>query len=174
MRWRKASDSSGTGSRARHRERERGTKQYTIGRPAAACLQVVHEGRPELVISTEIVAEIRDVLTRPKTIRKFPSLTAEAVELYLKDVESLAVSLSDVPVAMRLERDPKDEPYLNLAIATQAEYLATWDKDLLELMGGAEFRQRFPALTILEPPALLRILESRTIEGPEPHGPDLP
>ncbi len=76
--------------------------------PAAACLHAVREGKVELVISSEIIAEIRDVLTRPRTARKFPTLTVEAVDLYVKDVESLAVSFSDVPVAMVLERDPKD------------------------------------------------------------------
>ena len=142
--------------------------------PAAACLHAVREGKVELVISSEIIAEIRDVLTRPRTARKFPTLTVEAVDLYVKDVESLAVSFSDVPVAMVLERDPKDEPYLNLAIATSAVYLTTWDNDLLDLMGVEEFRQRFPALTILEPPALLRALETRAVEAPEPDGPDIP
>jgi predicted nucleic acid-binding protein len=48
----------------------------------------------------------------------------------------------------------------NLAIASGAAYLATWDKDLLDLMGDEGARQQFPALTILEPPALLRILEA--------------
>ncbi len=62
---------------------------------------------------------------------------------------------------------------VKVAIAAQADYLTTWDKDLLDLMGDTEFRQWFPALTILEPPALLRKLESRAIEGPEPSGPDL-
>ena len=79
--------------------------------PAAACLQAGREGKIELVISSEIIAEIRDVLTRPRTIRKFPSLTVEAVDLFVQDIESLAVSVSDVPLAMVLEHDPKDEPY---------------------------------------------------------------
>ena len=92
----------------------------------------------------------------------------------MKDVESFAVSFSDVPVAMVLERDPKDEPYLNLVIATPAVYLATWANDPLDLVGVEEFRQRFPALTILEPPALLRAMETRVVEAPEPDGPDIP
>ena len=86
----------------------------------------------------------------------------------------LAVSYSDVPVAMFLERDPKDEPYLNLAIATSAVYLTTWDKDLLDLVGSEGFRQRFAALTILEPPSLLRALEAREFEVSEPGGPEIP
>jgi putative PIN family toxin of toxin-antitoxin system len=142
--------------------------------PAAACLQAVRDGKIELVISAEILAEIRDVLTRPRTARKFPSLTVEAVDLFVQDIESLAVSVSDVPLAMVLERDPKDEPYLNLAIASSAAYLTTWDNDLLDLMSVDEFRQRFPVLTILEPPALLRALETKGVEAPEPEGPDFP
>ncbi len=142
--------------------------------PAAACLQAVREGKVELIISSEIIAEIRDVLTRPRTARKFPTLTVEAVDLFVKDVESLAVSFSEIPVAMVLERDPTDEPYLNLAIASSAVYLATWDNDLLDLMGVEGFRHRFQALTILEPPALLRALETRAVEAPETGGPGIP
>ena len=126
--------------------------------PAAACIQAVREGKVELVISSVIIAEIRDVLMRPRTLRKFTNLTSDAVDLFVKDVESLAVSFSEIPVAIVLERDPKDEPYVNLAIASSAVYLASWDNDLLDLMGVEEFRQRFPSLTILEPPALLRAL----------------
>jgi predicted nucleic acid-binding protein len=80
----------------------------------------------------------------------------------------------DVPVAMELERDPKAEPYLNLAIASSATYLVTWDEDLLDLMGKEEFRRRFPTLAILEPPALLRALQTRPVEGHEPNGPGVP
>ena len=98
---------------------------------------------------------------RPRTLRKITNLTSDAVDLFVKDVESLAVSFSEIPVAIVLERDPKDEPYVNLAIASSAVYLASWDNDLLDLMGVEEFRQRFPSLTILEPPALLRALGIR-------------
>jgi len=51
--------------------------------PAAACLQAVREGKVELVISSEIIAEIRDVLTSPRTARKFSTVTVEAVDLYM-------------------------------------------------------------------------------------------
>jgi len=51
--------------------------------PAAACLQAVREGKVELVISSEIIAEIRDVLTRPRTARKFPTFSVEAADLYV-------------------------------------------------------------------------------------------
>jgi putative PIN family toxin of toxin-antitoxin system len=128
--------------------------------PAAACLEALRDGRLELVISPEIVAEVRDVLTRPKTVRKFPALTPEAVEVFVRDVEARAVALTEVPRVFALARDPKDEPYINLAIASEAEYLITWDLDLLDLMGDEGFRQKFPTLTILDPPTFLEKLGS--------------
>jgi putative PIN family toxin of toxin-antitoxin system len=129
--------------------------------PSGACLQAVRDGRLELVISPEIIAEVRGVLTRPRTLRKFPALTVEAVEVFVGAIEALAVTVSDVPGVFVLERDPKDEPYLNLAIASGAAYLTTWDKDLLDLIGDEASRKQFPALTILEPTTLLRTLQPK-------------
>ena len=82
------------------------------------------------------------------------------VELFIGDVGKKAVMFSEISRVFVLDRDPKDEPYVNLAIASGAAYLATGDKDLLNLMGSEEFRHQFPFLTILEPPALLRVLAS--------------
>ena len=60
---------------------------------------------------------------------------------------------------------PKDEPYLDLAVAAGARYLVSRDRDLLDLMNDAQFRQRFPELIVLDPPAFLRaIRSSRPIE----------
>ena len=72
---------------------------------------------------------------------------------------------SHVPETFKLERDPKDERYINLAIASTAAYLVTWDRDLLDLMDDKGFRRQFPGLTILEPPALLRRFPQTSVEA---------
>ncbi len=131
--------------------------------PAAACLQAVRDGRLELVISPEIVAEVRDVLARPRTLRKFPTLTAEAVDVFVRDIEARAVALSDVPHTFILARDPKDEPYINLAIAARASHLVSRDKHLLDLMADEGFRQAYPNLIILDPVAILQELASKSV-----------
>ena len=125
--------------------------------PACACYDLVRSGRLVLHVSPGVLAEAADVLSRPKVRRKLPALTDEAVEAFLRDVYGRAMMHSEVPEAYRLERDPKDERYLNLAIASEASYLVSWDRDLLDLMNDEGFRQQFPWLTILEPPALLRL-----------------
>jgi uncharacterized protein len=126
--------------------------------PAAACLQAVRDGRLELFLSPYILTEVRDVLSRPKTLRKFPALTPEAVDMFLRDVATHATTLPAVPKVFALARDPKDEPYVELAAATRARYLVTRDKDLLDLMGDDVFRQQFPGLTVIDPVTLLREL----------------
>jgi putative PIN family toxin of toxin-antitoxin system len=117
--------------------------------PACACYELVRSGRLILSVSPEVMTEAGDVLSRPKIRRKLPALTDEAVEAFLRDVLGRAVMRSEVPEVFQLERDPKDERYLNLALASQASYLVTWDRDLLDLMNDEGFRQQFPQLTIL-------------------------
>jgi predicted nucleic acid-binding protein len=66
-----------------------------------------------------------------------------------------------------MSRDPKDEPYLNLALATGANHLVTRDKDLLDLMHDETFRAQHPGLQIIDPPALLRDLaQASSIQRP--------
>jgi len=133
--------------------------------PAGACLGLVDQGKVVLFVSKEITDEIRDVLTRPKTLQKFPLLSVDSVEAFVANLESKAVIAADVPRVIRLERDPRDEPYLNLAIVTRAHYLVSRDKDLLDLMNDTEFREQWPDLTILDPVAFLQIMKSDKAKG---------
>ena len=136
--------------------------------PAFACMQRVEEGRVKLVISTAILAEVRDVLNRFDLQMKFPRLVPERIQKFLEKVSKHAQLIVDVPHVFKLPRDPKDEPYINLAIATTAQYLVTWNKRHLGYLmakdtpEGRDFCNRFPAINILEPPAFLRALSSPT------------
>ena len=134
--------------------------------PGRACLRLAEEGRILLCISPPVHAEVANVLNRPQVRRKFAALTPEAVTVFLEDVSRLARSVPQVPSVVTFPRDPKDEPYLNLALAAGAEYLVTWDKDLLDLMNestveGKAFRQRFPQLTCLTPVAFLQVIREK-------------
>jgi putative PIN family toxin of toxin-antitoxin system len=124
--------------------------------PARACFRLVEEGQVILCLSPAILAEVRDVLTRPKTLRQFPLLTREWVETFLQNAGAKAVLLTQVPRVVVLERDPKDEAYLNLALAVRARYLVSRDRDLLDLMNDSGYRQRYPDLTILDPATFLQ------------------
>ena len=88
--------------------------------PAGACLLLVELEAIELCISKEIVSEIQDVLARPRVRQRFPSLTDELIDRFLTALGKRAVPIPDVSRVFIHERDPKDEPYINLAIAAGA------------------------------------------------------
>lgn len=136
--------------------------------PGAKCLELFEDGIIELFISEGALNEIGDVLTRPDLQHKFPLLTQERAEQLLVSLKERATFLEFVPAEFRYDRDPKDEMYVNLALAAEAAYLVSRDNDLLDLMKetdtGRDFRERFPSLTILDPVAFLREVEK---EGKE-------
>jgi putative PIN family toxin of toxin-antitoxin system len=131
--------------------------------PAAACLRLLDSGSITLIVSRDVLNEVQNVLARPNLRRKNPLLTDEAVQKLLDRLARTALLIDPVPVHFTYARDPKDEPYLNLAIAAGAHYLVSWDHDLLDLMAdrpeALDFRQRFPGLTVITPPAFLRAIE---------------
>jgi putative PIN family toxin of toxin-antitoxin system len=127
------------------------------------CLRRAVLGDLELCVSLATLAEVRDVLTRPRTVKKFPSLTPAAVNLFLKSASRFATVLADPPAVAPPIRDPKDAKYLDLAIAAGARVIVSRDNDLLDLMKpddphGVAFRAAHPAITILDPAAFLATL----------------
>ena len=133
--------------------------------PAALCLHLAELGHVELCVSSDVLNEIRDVLTRPQLQRRFSALTAEAVAAFLSRLNRFAHVIDNVQPVVSLPRDPKDEKYLNLAVAAGAVFLVSRDNDLLDLMDeqktdGRAFRMRFPHITILDPVAFLETLQA--------------
>ena len=110
--------------------------------------------------------EIRDVPARPKIPAKNTHLTDDYVRLFISRVLQKAVRIKTVPPKFKYSRDPKDEKYINLAIAAEADYLVSRDRDLLDLMTdvsieGKEFRQKSRPLKIVEPIDFLNILAEK-------------
>lgn len=76
----------------------------------------------------------------------------------------LSVLLRPVSKKFSYPRDEDDKPYINLAVATGADFIISRDKDLLDLMTGhtnecKEFRQRFRPLAVIEPLDFLTMIE---------------
>ncbi len=130
--------------------------------------ELVENGSVTLCLDRQVLAELRDVLMRPKLREKYPALTAEGVEGFLAKQLRSANWLDDVHEVFVLQRDPKDSKYINLAIAAGAPYLVTRDRDLLDLMlpesaEGLDFRRRFPNLEILDPGAFLAVIAAKSM-----------
>lgn len=128
------------------------------------CLRLFDEDSITLFISEQILNEIKAVLNRPFIREKNPRITDVEVDALFKRLERKAIQIVNVPEEFRYLRDPKDEPYINLALIAHAEYLVTLDKDLLDLIdesksAAKEFRFKYPFLKILTPMSFLSEIE---------------
>jgi putative PIN family toxin of toxin-antitoxin system len=135
--------------------------------PAVACLELIEQDRVRLVMSEAVLAEIKDVLSLPPLRERNPSLTAQKVENLIDLILERAEFVENVPLHFIYSRDPNDEPYLNLAIETEAVFLVSRDNDLLDLMTdftdeAKDFRRRYRRIKILNPEEFLE--ETRKLE----------
>jgi putative PIN family toxin of toxin-antitoxin system len=137
--------------------------------PAAACLAFVDDGHVKLYVSTVTFDEIREVLNRPDIRKSFSKkLTDESVLDFLDHLVDKGHMVEDVPHVYQYKRDPDDEPFLDLAIATQSPFIVSRDNDLLDLMKDDDFRKAYPALSIVDPPSFLAHVRSelaKTTDG---------
>src|SRR5437870_6817083 len=102
--------------------------------PAYACLELAEAGIISLIISQAVLAEVTDVLSRPALKKNRRNITRERIEEFLARITQCARFVEDVLAVFSYARDPKDEPYINLAVACGARYLVSRDRDLLDLM----------------------------------------
>jgi uncharacterized protein len=106
-----------------------------------------------LLISTEQVAELEDVLNRPRLIERHRISPREAASILLA-LETGAIRVAPrrrLPVHVL---DPKDEHILGTAIGGRAEYLITGDDDLLVLNQDV----RLGTLRIVTPRAFIDVM----------------
>jgi len=133
---------------------------------AVNCFELFENGLIELFVSEEVLAEIQDVITRPKLQAKYSRLTNDRAEKLIEVLRTKATLIKDVPPVFSYTRDPKDEKYINLAAAAGAVYIVSRDTDLLDLMNGfdnesKEFRQKFRPLKVIQPSEFLNIVEEK-------------
>lgn len=132
--------------------------------PAAAAFRLAEAGAFELFISRATVAELRRVLTYSQVLRISPNLTPLRIAAFLERLNFRATLQRRVRHVFQFKRDPKDEPYLDLAAAVRAHYLVSRDRDLLSLMTGhtalcKQFRQKTRPLQIVNPVAFIQAID---------------
>lgn len=130
---------------------------------AAKCFQIILDGKAELFVSKDTLSEIRDVILRPNILVRLPDADNFQIETFIEHITIISIFVEDVPHKFDFERDPKDEIIIDLAVATDADYIVTRDKDLLDLMTGytdecKDFRRRFRSLKIINPIEFLEIV----------------
>ena len=89
----------------------------------------IENGKARLFFSEELIQEFLTVAKRPKLQKYF---TGKDIEHLLHNFDNFGI-LIKVTSQIKICRDYKDNFLLNLAVDSKADYLATGDKDLLEI-----------------------------------------
>ena len=106
----------------------------TRNTPPDKLYQAWLRGEIELVISDTQVAEIYDVLSRPR-LRRF--LDADEADAIAENIATRALVSTELPV-VNVSPDPKDNPALASAIAGKAELIVSGDKKHMLDLGEVE------------------------------------
>ncbi len=106
----------------------------TRGTPPDGLYRAWLRGEFTLVTSTAQMAEIADVLARPR-LQRF--LDADEAAALVENIDTRAVVLADPP-DVHLSPDPADNPILAAAIAGKADLIVSGDKRHMLALGEAE------------------------------------
>jgi putative PIN family toxin of toxin-antitoxin system len=96
--------------------------------PSVRIIDAALDGRIQLVMSPLLLAEVADVLSRPR-IRK--RISAEDAQLFLADMAAQVVMFADPGDPPKVCRDPDDDYLVGLAQVSSADALISGDDDLL-------------------------------------------
>lgn len=83
-----------------------------------------------LAVSKKTLAELESVIFRPKFNKYLPS--ASDKRLFIERVEKSSLLINPLETITAC-RDPKDDKFLELAVAAEASCIVTGDEDLLVL-----------------------------------------
>jgi putative PIN family toxin of toxin-antitoxin system len=126
--------------------------RHILGGASFDLLRLADAGAFEFYLSDEILEETAGVLLRAGRLRERYIYTDDQVVEYCQNLGRLAHVVDDVP-AVQVVRDPNDDMIIGCALAANADYLVSRDKDLLSL-GSHE------GISIVAPEAFLQILRA--------------
>lgn len=113
---------------------------FLIGKKLAIIKNYISSGEITIIVTQQLLAEIKDVSGRSAIKKYFPQNTVTELMAFLN---AIAIKIEIVPTHFDC-KDPKDNFLLDLIDFSEADYLVTGDKFLLEL-------NPFMTATILKP-----------------------
>jgi uncharacterized protein len=131
--------------------------------PAGQAFRLVDQNAVSLHVSKAILSELRRILAYPEIRERNPHVTQSVIDSFLDHIRFRGTVHREIPRVMQYPRDPWDEPYLNLAIAIEADYVVTRDQDLLDLATShaaeaKQLRQHVPNFQIVTPETFIAAL----------------
>ena len=117
---------------------------YLIG-PGAAICHILENlwltDQIQIVSSPELIAELKDVLARPKMETLIHPDEGETLLALMQIKAEFLPNLGDIPT---FTRDPKDDKFVACAVAGKVDFLISLDKDILVLGQVGEIKMVTP------------------------------
>lgn len=95
-------------------------------------LSAARAQRLTLYTSAPLIAELEDVLSRPKLASRFTAIGSQPADLIDRYL-ALAHFVTPAKLATPISRDPDDDHVIACAIAARADLIVSGDRDLLDL-----------------------------------------
>lgn len=114
-------------------------------------LRLVQDETFTLIVSAALIDEYEEVIQRDELLRK-PAYSAERVRM-VKTLLRLGLFVEPTEQVHAVKADPDDDRFLEAAVAGNAAFVISQDRDLLAL-------QRFRGIRILTPDAFLLLVRA--------------
>jgi len=114
-------------------------------------LQAWRDGRFLLIISEDIIEEVKDVLNRPRIRDKYQHLTQATIGRLINLLRRQSVLVPGKLDLAVVKRDPDDDKVIIAAVEGRAEYIVTGDIDLTDL-------QSYQDIKIVRPAEFIKLL----------------
>ncbi len=125
----------------------------TVVRPhseLAKILMLAREERIKLVLSNQILSEVKAVLLYPR-ISKRHHLTPKEIDEFLQKTARISIITSGKIEINQIKQDPSDNKYLAAAVEGKADFIVSGDHHLKDL-------KTFQGIRILDPAAFLELM----------------
>ena len=120
-------------------------------------LDLVKLNHVELILSPDIIKEIKRILLYPK-IRKYHLKTPREIDSYFEDILIFAWIVEGKEPVDVIKDDPTDNKYLACAHEGEADYIVSGDHHLLDI-------KTYEGIEILKAKAFLSVWEKEGIRG---------
>lgn len=124
------------------------------GPPGQILEKLLMRGPHTIIVSKEILGEVRRALDYPK-VRKKIDATDEELDAWVDSIGVLADVVSGVPDVRVVESDPDDDMYVAAALDGRADFIVSGDGHLLEL-------EEVDGVRIVTPRRFLDLLDDST------------
>jgi uncharacterized protein len=120
-----------------------------VGKPAQI-LEQAHQ--LELLISEEILSEVKRVLHYPRIMRRY-KIDEDTISTYLESIRAKS-EIVDVHTNLKIvQSDPDDDKFFACAVDGKADYIVSGDPHLLTI-------QEYQGIRVVSPAAFLNLLST--------------